>query len=68
MVGNEITVTVISVDFNQVRIGIAAPKEVAVHREEVFQRILEENKHKDQEDKGSEDKSVDDHEGEDGNR
>ena len=48
MVGNEITVTVISVDFNQVRIGIAAPKDVAVHREEVFQRILEENKHKDE--------------------
>jgi carbon storage regulator len=68
MVGNEITVTVISVDFNQVRIGIAAPKEVAVHREEVFQRILEENKHKDEEGKGSEDKSADDNEGDDGNR
>jgi carbon storage regulator len=68
MVGNEITVTVISVDFNQVRIGIAAPKEVAVHREEVFQRILEENKHKNEESKGSEDKSADDNEGEDGNR
>jgi carbon storage regulator len=68
MVGNEITVTVISVDFNQVRIGIAAPKEVAVHREEVFQRILEENKQKGEEDKGGEGKSADDPEGEDGNR
>lgn len=41
MVGTEITVTVISIDANQVRIGIAAPKEVPVHREEVFKRIRE---------------------------
>jgi carbon storage regulator len=68
MVGNEITVTVISVDFNQVRIGIAAPKEVAVHREEVFQRILEENKNKEGEEPRSQDKSADDTEGNDGNR
>ena len=39
MVGTDITVTVISIDANQVRIGIAAPKEVPVHREEVFKRI-----------------------------
>ena len=42
MVGSDITVTVISIDANQVRIGIAAPKEVPVHREEVFKRIREE--------------------------
>jgi carbon storage regulator len=42
MVGTEITVTVISIDANQVRIGIAAPKEVPVHREEVFKRIRQE--------------------------
>jgi len=42
MVGTDITVTVISIDANQVRIGIAAPKEVPVHREEVFQRIRDE--------------------------
>jgi carbon storage regulator len=42
MVGTDITVTVISIDANQVRIGIAAPKEVPVHREEVFKRIREE--------------------------
>jgi carbon storage regulator len=41
MVGSDITVTVISIDANQVRIGIAAPKEVPVHREEVFHRIRE---------------------------
>jgi carbon storage regulator len=42
MVGTDITVTVISIDANQVRIGIAAPKEVPVHREEVFKRIRQE--------------------------
>jgi carbon storage regulator len=42
LVGTDITVTVISIDANQVRIGIAAPKEVPVHREEVFKRIREE--------------------------
>ncbi len=39
MVGEEITVTVLGVKRNQVRIGIDAPKDVAVHREEIFQGI-----------------------------
>lgn len=39
MIGNDITVTVLGVKGNQVRVGVNAPKEVAVHREEVFQRI-----------------------------
>jgi carbon storage regulator len=47
MIGNEITVTVLSVKGNQVRLGIQAPKEVPVHREEVFVRVLEDKSRKD---------------------
>lgn len=42
MVGDDVNITVLGVKGNQVRIGVSAPKEVAVHREEIYQRIQKE--------------------------
>jgi carbon storage regulator len=42
VIGNDVTVTVLGVKGNQVRLGVNAPREVAVHREEIFERIKRE--------------------------
>ena len=56
MIGNEVTVTVLGVKGNQVRIGVNAPKDVSVHREEIYERIKREE---DQGDGSKKPKAVD---------
>ena len=42
MVGDDVSITVLGVKGNQVRVGVNAPKDIAVHREEIYERIQRE--------------------------
>ncbi len=43
IIGDQIKVTVLNINGNQMRLGIEAPKDVSVHREEIYQRLLSES-------------------------
>ncbi len=43
-IGNDIKITIINLEGGQVRLGIEAPRDVIVHREEIYNKIIEENK------------------------
>ena len=57
VIGNNVTITVLGVKGNQVRIGVNAPKEVSVHREEIYKLIQKEKSSQSDPDSNLEDES-----------
>jgi carbon storage regulator len=45
MIGHDIEISIIDVQGEQIRLGINAPRDVTIHRKEVFEEIIQENKH-----------------------
>ena len=67
VIGNDVDVTVLGVKGNQVRLGVKAPREVSVHREEIYKRIKDEKHEKQEKQESRSNGSARSHNGHNGN-